>query len=77
MDLEGIRLHKISQRKTNTTWFYLCVEFKKQNKGTNKTEIKLISTINRLVVTIGEVVGEWVKIGEREQKLVRIFDFLI
>ena len=31
MDLEGIMLSEISQRKTNTTWFHLYVESKEQN----------------------------------------------
>ena len=35
MDLEGIMLSEISQRKTNTIWFHSYVESKKQNK-TNK-----------------------------------------
>ena len=30
MDLEGIMLSEISQWKTNTTWFHLCGESKKQ-----------------------------------------------
>ena len=32
MDLEGILLSEMSQRKTNTLWYHLCVESKKQNK---------------------------------------------
>ena len=32
MDLEGIMLSEISQRKTNTVRFHLYVESKKQNK---------------------------------------------
>ena len=31
MDLEGIMLSEISQRKTNTVWHYFYVEFKKYN----------------------------------------------
>ena len=34
MDLAGIVLSEISQRKTNTVWLQLCVEYKKQNKWT-------------------------------------------
>ena len=36
MDLEGIMLNEIRQRKTNTVLFYLYVESKKQNKWTNR-----------------------------------------
>ena len=32
MDLEGIMLSEISQTKTNTIWFHIYVESKKQNK---------------------------------------------
>ena len=32
MDLEGIMLSEMSQRKTNTTWLCLYIESKKQNK---------------------------------------------
>ena len=32
IELKSIMLSKISQRKTNTVWFYSNVEFKKQNK---------------------------------------------
>ena len=32
MDLEGIMLTEISQRKKNTIWSHLIVEFKKSNR---------------------------------------------
>ena len=32
MELGGIMLSEISQRKTNTIWFHSYVEFKKQNR---------------------------------------------
>ena len=32
LELEGIMLSEISQRKTNTRWFHSYVEFKKQNR---------------------------------------------
>ena len=32
MDLEGIMLSEISQKKTNTVWHHLYVESKKYNK---------------------------------------------
>ena len=35
IDLEDIMVSEISQRKTNTTWFYWYVESKTQNKSTN------------------------------------------
>ena len=38
MDLEGIMLSEISQRKTNTKLFNLYVESKKQNKQISKTK---------------------------------------
>ena len=40
MDLEGIMLSEISQRKTHTIWFHLYVESKKYNKLVNKTKKK-------------------------------------
>ena len=38
MDLEGIVLSEINQRKTNTIWFHLYVKSKEQYKQANKTE---------------------------------------
>ena len=38
LDLEGIMLSEIRQRKTNTMSFHLYAESKEQNKQTNKTE---------------------------------------
>ena len=32
IDLEGIRLSEISQRKTNIVYFHLCMESKKKNE---------------------------------------------
>ena len=40
MDLEGIMLSEISQRKTNTVWYHLYVESKKYNKLVNITKQK-------------------------------------
>ena len=42
MDLEGIMLSEISQRKTNTVWYHLYVESKKYNKQMNITKQKQI-----------------------------------
>ena len=38
IDLEGIMLIEVRQRKTNTIWFHSYVESKEQNKWINKTE---------------------------------------
>ena len=38
MDIEGIMLSEIRQRKTNTISFHLYLESKEQYKLTNKTE---------------------------------------
>ena len=40
MDLEGIMLSEINQRKSNTIPYYLYVESKKYNKLVNKTKKK-------------------------------------
>ena len=37
MDLEGVTLSEMSGRETSTMLFHLYVEFKKQKKGTKKT----------------------------------------
>ena len=41
MNLEGIMLSDISQRKTNTVWYHFYVKYEKYNKLVNKTEKKL------------------------------------
>ena len=38
-------LSEISQTKTNTLWFHLYVESKKQNKWTNRTKQKQRNTV--------------------------------
>ena len=45
IDLEGIMVSEISQRKTNTIWFFICVESKHQNKQNRN---RLIDTEFRL-----------------------------
>ena len=40
MDMEGIMLSEISQRKTNTVWYHLYVESKKYNKLVNIIKTK-------------------------------------
>ena len=52
MNLEGITLSEISQAETNTVWFHLYVESKKQMNKHNKTE-----TENKQVVVREE--GVW------------------
>ena len=55
--------YEISQ--TNTIWFHLCVESKKQvNKKKNRK--RLINTENKLVVARGEVGEGLGKIGEED-----------
>ena len=53
-NLEGIMLSETSQRKTNTAWFHLYVDSKKQNKWTNLTK-ENNRYRNKLVVATGEV----------------------
>lgn len=55
MDLEGIRLSEIGQRKTNAILFHLHVQYKNQNKQLKRN--RLINIDNRLLVTIGDGVG--------------------
>lgn len=38
MDLDGVMLSEISQKKTNTSWYRLQVETKKYYKLVNKTK---------------------------------------
>ena len=58
MDLEGIMLSEISHTKTNTVWYHLYVESKKQSKLVNITERNRL-TENKLVVSGGrEKIGE-------------------
>ena len=45
MDLEGIVLSEISQRKTNTVWYHLYVESKKYNTLVNITKKEADSQI--------------------------------
>ena len=59
MDLEGLMLSEISQRKTNTVWYHLYVESKKYNKLVNITKRSRPTDIeNKLVVTSREKLGE-------------------
>lgn len=47
MDLEGVTLGELSQRKTNTTWFHLHVEPKKKHQQ-QQTGDKLLDAKNKL-----------------------------
>ena len=60
MDLEGIMISEISQRKTNTIWSHLYVDSKKQR---NKTKWQQIDTQKKYVLVRGEEFGEG-KIGK-------------
>ena len=55
MHLEDIMLSEISQRKINTVWYHLYVEFKNYNKFLNKLHkrCRLTDIENKLVVTSG------------------------
>ena len=61
MDLDGIMLSEISQRKISTIRFHLYVESKKQSKQTKQSRNRLIDTENKLVSTRGEGNGGWAK----------------
>ena len=50
IDLEGIMLSEISQRKTNTVWYHVYVEL--ENKTSDYKRNRLIE--NKLLVTSGE-----------------------
>ena len=65
MDLESTMLSeiKVRQRKTNTVWFHLYVESKKQMNKHNKIET-VIETENQQVVTRGENGEERKEIGK-------------
>ena len=56
MDLDGIMLGEITQRKTNTLLFHLYVKSKKPKQANkyNKIETDFIDTENQLVVSRGE-----------------------
>ena len=66
--MEGPRVYyakwNVRQRKTNTVWFHLYVESKKQNK--QKTRNRIIDTQNKLVVAGEEGVGGIGKIDEED-----------
>ena len=57
MDLEGIMLLEVRQRKTNTIRYHLYVESKKYNKLVYITKKQRAHTENKLVVTNGESEG--------------------
>ena len=60
MDLQGVMLSKISQRKTNTVWFHLYGKYKKQNKWTIKpNRNRLIHKENKPLVVRGDGLSSW------------------
>ena len=61
MDLEGIMLHEISQRKTSTISYHLCGGIKTEHDKTNGLLYSL--RYRELVDTSGEVEGKRGKIG--------------
>ena len=54
MDLEGIMLSEISQRKLNTVWYHLYVEVKKIRLTGEYNKERLTDAGNKLVITNGE-----------------------
>ena len=63
MDLEGIMLSEVSQRKENTIWYHLYMESKKYNKPVN------ITKKNQTLIYMEQTSGyQWVggNIGDRE-----------
>ena len=58
MDLKGIMLSEISQRRTNTVWYHntTYAESKKYNKLVERN--RLTDTQNKLVVNSGKMEGE-------------------
>ena len=53
MDLEGIMLSEISQRKTDILWYHLYVEYKKYNKLVNKTNSLVAQWLRRRASNAG------------------------
>ena len=74
MDLEGIMLSEISQRKSNTISYYLYVESKKYNKLVNKTKKKHThrERENKPVFTSGQREGAIQDLGIIRYKLLGI-----
>ena len=64
MELAGIMLNEISQKKTNTIWYHLYVECKKHNKLVNITKKKKKQTQRYREEISGYHWGE----GRRERK---------
>ena len=65
IEVESTMLSKVNQRKTNTIWYNSHMEFKKQiSKGKERQTKK--QTLNKLMVTRGEVGGIIQEIGDRD-----------
>ena len=67
LDVKGIMLSKMSQKKTNITWSHLNVESKTQNKWTNKMQIGLYRQ-SKLVVFGSAGSGELGAIDEVHER---------
>ena len=65
----GYILSELGQIKTNTTWFHLYVECKKQNKGTKRHRV--IDTENKEVVAREEADWESREIDEGDWEVQR------
>ena len=63
MDLEIIILSELGQTKTNILWYQLYVESKKMMQIKLPNRKRLTDIKNKLMVTKGERVGEWNKLG--------------
>ena len=59
LDLEGIVLSEINQRKTNTVYSHFYVKSNKQ--------VKLIETEGRMVVARAMEWGQWEDVGQKIQ----------
>ena len=70
--MEGMMLSEIRQRKTNTVWYHLYVESKKQNKLVNKQKGERLTDIeNKLVVTSVEVQTTMYEINKQQEYIVQ------
>ena len=64
MDLEGISLRKVSQRKTNNCMISLLSKWNLKTKQINQNENRLIDTENKLVVARREGNRRVGKVGQ-------------
>ena len=83
MDLEGLNLSEIRQKKTNTVWCYLYVECKKIQQtgggvGNRKKKEKGedSDTENKLVVTSEEKEGEGQYRNRGKMVIMRLYEIM-